>query len=45
MEDHGERILVPFYGSPLSQRALERAVTKHPDATITVMYVINLQRT
>lgn len=37
----GERILVPFDGSPLSQRALERAVTKHPDAQITVLYVID----
>ncbi len=37
----GERILVPFDGSPLSQRALERAVTNHPDAQITVLYVID----
>lgn len=37
----GERILVPFDGSPLSQRALERAVTKHPEDQITVLYVID----
>jgi len=37
----GERILVPFDGSPLSQRALERAITKHPDDQITALYVIN----
>ena len=37
----GERILVPFDGSPLSRRALERAVTKHPDDQITVLYVID----
>jgi len=37
----GERILVPFDGSPLSKRALERAVTKHSDADITVLYVID----
>jgi len=37
----GERILVPFDGSPLSRRALERAVTKHPADRITVLYVID----
>lgn len=37
----GERILVPYDGSPLSQRALERAITKHPDDQITVLYVID----
>jgi nucleotide-binding universal stress UspA family protein len=36
-----ERILVSFDGSPLSQRALERAITKHPDDQITVLYVID----
>ncbi|RXK47391.1 universal stress protein [Halorientalis pallida] len=36
-----ERVLVPFDGSPLSQRALERALTKHPDDQITVLYVID----
>ncbi|MDS0474527.1 universal stress protein [Natrinema sp. 1APR25-10V2] len=37
----GERILVPYDGSPLSQRALERAITKYPDAQITALYVID----
>jgi nucleotide-binding universal stress UspA family protein len=37
----GERILVPFDGSPLSERALDRAVTKYPDAEVTVLYVID----
>jgi nucleotide-binding universal stress UspA family protein len=37
----GERILVPFDGSPLSEKALERAVTRHPDAEITVLNVID----
>jgi nucleotide-binding universal stress UspA family protein len=37
----GERILVPFDGSPLSRQALERAVTKYPDDQITVLFVIN----
>ncbi|MFB6080847.1 MAG: universal stress protein [Haloferacaceae archaeon] len=36
-----ERILVPFDGSPLSERALDRAVTRHPGAEITVLYVID----
>jgi nucleotide-binding universal stress UspA family protein len=36
-----ERTLVPYDGSPLSQRALERAITKHPDDQITVLYVID----
>lgn len=36
-----ERILVPFDGSPLSRRALERAITKHPNDQITVLYVID----
>lgn len=36
-----ESILVPFDGSPLSQRALERAITKHPNDKITVLYVID----
>ena len=37
----GEKILVPYDGSPLSQRALERAITKHPDDQITVLHVID----
>jgi nucleotide-binding universal stress UspA family protein len=36
-----EHILVPFDGSPLSERALDRAVTGHPDDTITVLHVID----
>ena len=36
-----DRILVPFDGSPLARRALERALTAHPEATITVLYVID----
>lgn len=36
-----EKVLVPYDGSPLSQRALERALTKHPDDQITVLYVID----
>lgn len=37
----GECILVPFDGSPLSERALERAVIKHSDSDITILYVID----
>lgn len=37
----GERILVAFDGTPLARRALERAVEKHPDDQITVLYVID----
>lgn len=37
----GGRILVPFDGSPLSERALERAVTMHPESEITVLHVID----
>lgn len=37
----GERILVPFDGSSLSKRALERAVTMHPEGRITVLHVID----
>ncbi|AGN01040.1 UpsA domain-containing protein [Salinarchaeum sp. Harcht-Bsk1] len=36
-----EHLLVPYDGSPLSQRALERALTKHPDDRITVLYVLD----
>lgn len=36
-----ERILVPFDGSPLSERALERALSIHPEADIVVLHVIN----
>lgn len=36
-----ERVLVPFDGSPLSERALEFAIQTHPNASITTMFVIN----
>lgn len=36
-----DRLLVPFDGSPLSERALEHAVEKFPTASITTLYVIN----
>jgi nucleotide-binding universal stress UspA family protein len=36
-----EKTLVPFDGTPLSRRALERAVTKHRDDRIVVLYVID----
>lgn len=35
------RILVPFDGSLLSERALEHAVEQFPTASITSIYVIN----
>jgi nucleotide-binding universal stress UspA family protein len=37
----GERTLVPFDGSPLARRALDRALTSHPDAKVTILYVID----
>jgi nucleotide-binding universal stress UspA family protein len=37
----GEHVLVPFDGSPLSERALHRALTKYPDDEITVLHVID----
>ena len=37
----GERLLVPFDGSPLSRRALERAITKHAEDRITVLFVVD----
>jgi nucleotide-binding universal stress UspA family protein len=36
-----ERILVPYDGSELSERALERVVAKHPDDEIHVLYVVD----
>lgn len=36
-----ERILVPYDGSPLSIRALERVVTHHPDSEVTVLFVVD----
>ncbi|MFB6196529.1 MAG: universal stress protein [Haloplanus sp.] len=35
-------VLVPFDGSPLSSEALRHALTTFPDATITVLYVVDL---
>ncbi|SFR34874.1 universal stress protein [Halogeometricum limi] len=36
----GERVLVPFDGSPLSQRALEHALTTYDD-DVLVFYVVD----
>ncbi|MDX1744934.1 MAG: universal stress protein [Halobacteriales archaeon] len=36
-----DRVLVPFDGSPLSERALHYALQTHPEASITTMYVID----
>ncbi|WP_276257709.1 universal stress protein [Haloglomus litoreum] len=36
-----EHVLVPFDGSPLSERALERVCTRHPDDDVTVLCVID----
>jgi nucleotide-binding universal stress UspA family protein len=36
-----DRVLVPFDGSPLSRRALDCAASWHPDAEVTVLYVID----
>jgi nucleotide-binding universal stress UspA family protein len=36
-----ERTLVAFDGSPLSQRALERAIAQHPAGPIVVLYVVD----
>jgi len=36
-----DRVLVPFDGSPLAERALEHAVETFPDATVTALYVID----
>jgi nucleotide-binding universal stress UspA family protein len=35
-------VLVPFDGSPLSTEALEHALTQFPDASITVLHVVDL---
>ncbi|MFC4357200.1 universal stress protein [Halobium salinum] len=37
----GKRILVPFDGSPPSERALEFATSEWPEATVTLLNVIN----
>ncbi len=34
-------LLVPFDGSPQASKALEHAVERHPDATITLLHVID----
>lgn len=38
MRDH---ILVPVDGSPLSRRALRRVLEEYPDASITVLHVVD----
>lgn len=38
MTDH---VLVPFDGSPLAERALAHSLETHPEASITVLYVID----
>ena len=35
------RVLVPMDGSPLSKRALRIALAEYPDASVTVLHVIN----
>ena len=35
------RILVPYDGSPLSERALEHTLEQFPDASLTTIYVID----
>ncbi|MFT4923423.1 MAG: nucleotide-binding universal stress UspA family protein [Haloarculaceae archaeon] len=37
-----ERILVPLDGSPLSRRALRHALTEFPDASVTVLHVVDM---
>lgn len=36
-----ERLLVPFDGSPLAERALAHVAQKHPDADVTLLYVVD----
>ena len=36
-----KRVLVPTDGSPLSESALEFALSEWPDAEVTLLYVIN----
>lgn len=40
-----DRVLVPMDGSPLSERALEHALTAHPEAEVTVLYVHDFRET
>ncbi|WP_318570583.1 universal stress protein [Salinigranum marinum] len=37
-----EHILVPLDGSPLSRRALRHALEEFPDASVTVLHVVDL---
>lgn len=37
-----KEVLVPFDGSPLSRSALRHALTHFPDASITVLHVVDL---
>lgn len=37
-----QRILVPFDGSDTATNALRRALEEHPEADVTVLYVIDL---
>jgi nucleotide-binding universal stress UspA family protein len=37
-----DEILVPFDGSPLSRRALRHALQEFPDASVTVLHVVDL---
>ncbi len=36
-----ERLLVPFDGSPLAERALEHVAETYPDAHVTLLYVVD----
>jgi nucleotide-binding universal stress UspA family protein len=36
-----EHVLVPFDGSPLSRRALERVLASQPDADVTLLHVVD----
>jgi nucleotide-binding universal stress UspA family protein len=37
-----EHVLVPIDGSPLSHKALRHALTEFPDASVTVLHVVDL---
>lgn len=39
--DRPQRILVPMDGSPLSEAALEVVLSEYPDASVTVLHVID----
>lgn len=36
-----ERLLVPFDGTPLAEKALEYALETYPDAEVTVLHVVD----